>query len=61
MPGCNAREAMYYEGMLEVKDYLDSGGNIQKLFAGKIGLDDIDQIPIPENQIIPERLTETAH
>ncbi|MCH7640839.1 DUF1704 domain-containing protein [Patescibacteria group bacterium] len=56
IPGLNAREAMYYEGMLEVKDYLDTGGNIQKLFAGKIGLADLELVPIPENQIIPERL-----
>lgn len=57
IPGCFAREAMYYEGMLEVKNYLDGSGDIRKLYAGKVGLEDIDYIPIPENQIIPQRLT----
>lgn len=35
IPGCFAREAMYYEGMLEVKNYLDEGGDTRKLYAGK--------------------------
>ncbi len=56
LSGCNAREAMYYEGMLEVKDFLHDGGDIRKLFAGKVGLTDLDSIPIPQNQIIPQRL-----
>ncbi len=55
-PGCFAREAMYYEGMLEVKKYLDEGGDIRKLYAGKVGLDDVDVVPIPQNQILPKRL-----
>ncbi|MFV1917176.1 MAG: tyrosine/phenylalanine carboxypeptidase domain-containing protein, partial [Patescibacteria group bacterium] len=54
-PGCFAREAMYYEGMLEVKDYLEGGGDIRKLYAGKVGLRDLDLVPIPENQVIPKR------
>lgn len=56
VPGVFAREAMYYEGMLEVKNYLDKGGDIRKLYAGKVGLDHLDSIPIPKNQVIPTRL-----
>ena len=56
IPGVFAREAIYYEGMLEVKEYLDAGGDIRKLFAGKIGLDMLDFLPIPKNQILPNRL-----
>ena len=56
MPGCFAREAMYYEGMVEVKDYLDGGGDIRKLYLGKVGLEYIDIVPIPENQVIPQRI-----
>lgn len=56
MPGVFAREAVYYEGMQEVKNYLDNGGDIRKLFAGKVGLAEADIIPVPRNQIIPERI-----
>jgi hypothetical protein len=55
-PGVFAKEAMYYEGMIEVKDFLDSGGEVKKLYAGKIGLTDLEYIPIPKEIIIPERL-----
>src|SRR3989304_4073845 len=51
-----AREAIYYEGMLEVKNYLDKGGDIRKLYAGKVGLDMLNFLPIPKNQILPNRL-----
>lgn len=56
MPGCFAKEAMYYEGMMEVKQYIDAGGDIKKIFAGKIGLADLAEVPIPENIKIPERI-----
>ncbi len=56
MPGCHAKEAMYYEGMLEVKDFLESGGSIKKLYAGKASIEDLKYFPIPKGQIIPKRL-----
>lgn len=56
-PGCFAREAIYYEGMLEVKRYVEKGGNLEKLFAGKIGLEDLKYIPLPKDLIIPKRLS----
>jgi len=56
VPGVFAKEAMYYEGMIEVKDFLDGGGNLKKLYAGKIGLTDLEYVPIPKGIIIPERL-----
>ena len=56
MPGVFAREAMYYEGMIEVKNFIDSGGDIRKLYAGKVGLADLQKIPIPEKQIVPKRI-----
>jgi hypothetical protein len=55
-PGLFAKEAMYYQGMLEVKGFIDEGGDIRKLYAGKVGLEDLEYVPIPENQVIPQRL-----
>lgn len=55
-PGVFAREAMYYSAMLDVKNYLDNGGNVEKLYAGKFGFDDFDQVEIPKDIIIPQRL-----
>jgi hypothetical protein len=58
IPGCFAKEAMYYEGMLEVKKYLDEGGDIKKLYSGKVGLADLEFIEIPEDIIIPQRIVD---
>lgn len=55
-PGVFAREAIYYEGMQEVKNYLETDGDIRKLYAGKVSLADANIIPVPKNQIIPERV-----
>ncbi len=55
-PGLFTKEAMYYEGMLEVKKYVDEGRDVNKLFAGKIGLQDIDKITEYKKPIIPKRL-----
>ncbi len=57
IPGLFAKEAMYYEGMVEVKKFLDNGGNVHQLYAGKVGLEDLPLVTLPEKQIIPERLT----
>lgn len=59
VPGVFAREAIYYEGMLDVKNYLDEGGDVRKLFAGKVGLSDCANIPVPKKQILPRRLTQS--
>ena len=56
IPGVFAREPMYYEGMIEVKNYLEKGGDIRKLYAGKVGLTEVDNIPLPDRQVIPKRL-----
>lgn len=56
LPGCFAKEAMYYEGMLEVKDFIDHGGSIEKLYSGKLGLNDLQFAEIPSNIIVPQRL-----
>lgn len=55
-PGCFAREAMYYEGMLEVKHYLDKGGDIKKLYSAKIGLDDLKFVEVSSKIIVPDRI-----
>lgn len=57
-PGLYAKEAVYYEGMIEVKKYLDDGGDVRKLYAGKFGLEDLDLVAkdIPEDIIVPDRL-----
>jgi len=55
-PGLFTKEATYYEGMLEVKNYIDGNGDINKLFAGKIGLEDLAKIKDYNIGIIPKRL-----
>lgn len=57
MPGIYAREAVYYEGMLQVKDYLSSGGDLEKLYSCKCGLLDLEYVELTEHQLLPERLT----
>jgi hypothetical protein len=32
------------------------GGSIPKLFAGKFGLENLDVVPIPENELVSERI-----
>jgi hypothetical protein len=54
--GVFAREAMYYEGMMEVKDYIDSQGDVKLLFSGKFGLDDLSLAPLLDKVIVPKRL-----
>lgn len=58
MFGCFAREAMYYEGMQEVKKYIDNGGNLIMLFSGKAGLRDIKKLSSNKNIIVPKRILE---
>jgi len=55
-PGVFTKEAMYYEGMLEVKKFIDENGDVNKLFAGKIGLEDVDRIKEYNEGILPKRL-----
>jgi len=55
IPGINAREAIYYEGMQEIKEYIKNNGDIKRLFAGKVGLQDLAYIPLPRNQLVPKR------
>jgi len=59
-PGLFTKEAMYYEGMLEVKKYIDEGGDSSKLFAGKIGLEDLDKVTEFNYGIIPNRISNYA-
>jgi hypothetical protein len=47
---------MYYEGMQEVKEYIDSGGDLIKLFSGKAGLKDIGKLSGNKNIIVPRRV-----
>jgi hypothetical protein len=53
--GCFAREAIYYEGMREVKTYIDNGGSLNKLYSAKAGLDDLKYIPSEGKVIVPKR------
>ncbi len=54
--GCFGKEAMYYEGMIEVKKYIDNDGDIEKLYSAKIGLADLPYVEIPNEVLIPDRL-----
>jgi len=56
IPGCYGKEAVYYEGMVEVKRYLDEGGSVEKLYSAKIGLADLQFTEIPTGIIIPDRI-----
>jgi hypothetical protein len=62
-PGLYAKEAVYYEGMREVKNFLDSGGDLEHLYSGKFGLDDLTKITrdIPDGIIIPNRLKSSSY
>ena len=55
--GCFAKEALYYEGLIEVKEYIDSGKDLKKLFAGKFGLNDLDSLPEPTQVLLPKRFS----
>jgi len=55
-PGCFTKEALYYEGMIEVKTFIDKGGDLRKLFAAKICLDDVGLMPLLKQVLIPKRL-----
>lgn len=56
LPGLFARDAIYYQGMLDVKNYLDQGGDPLPLFAAKTSLQYIKQVNPHPNTIIPQRL-----
>jgi hypothetical protein len=60
-PGLYSKEAMYFEGMLAVKDYIDQGKSMTKLFAGKFGLSDLDKLPDFNNIIVPKRIENYHH
>ena len=55
--GCFAKEALYYEGLIEVKEYIDSGKDLKKLFSGKFGLNDLDSLPEPTQVLLPKRFS----
>lgn len=55
-PGFFARELTYYQGMQEIKKYIDNNGDIKKLFSGKFGLADLEKIETCNNVIIPKQL-----
>jgi hypothetical protein len=56
LPGVFAKEAVYYEGMIEVKEYIDSGKDIKELYSAKSGLDDLRYVPLISHAIIPQRI-----
>lgn len=41
-PGACTKDINYFKGYLALKDYLKSGGDLSKLYYGKIGLNHID-------------------
>lgn len=57
LPGCNVREAIYWEGMIDVREFIQNGGNINKLYMGKVGLEDLEYLPEPDDVILPQRIT----
>jgi hypothetical protein len=57
IPGCYAREAAYYEGMLEVRDHLNGGGDIKQLYSAKAGVEDLGWVESVEGVRMAGRLT----
>ncbi len=55
--GINAREAIYFEGFIDVKKYIENEKNIEKLYYGKIGIKDIPFVPRPKKLYIPKRIS----
>ena len=44
LPGVYAKDSVYLAGRNKVRRWLDDGGDIQKLYVGKVGVDDpVDQ------------------
>jgi uncharacterized protein (TIGR02421 family) len=66
-PGGCSKDYVYIEGYLKVKEYLENGGSINQLYAGKIGvehLEHLDSVPnlskpkyLPKNQTFKSLLS----
>ncbi|MFT4303466.1 MAG: tyrosine/phenylalanine carboxypeptidase domain-containing protein [Candidatus Woesearchaeota archaeon] len=52
-PGAFTKDYLYLKGYRDLKQYLNHGGNIQRLYYGKIGLDDLDIVEKIPNIINP--------
>jgi uncharacterized protein (TIGR02421 family) len=44
-PGGCTKDHVYIDGYIKVKKYLENEGNLDSLYAGKIGLDDLSRLP----------------
>ena len=42
--GGNTKNTIYLDGYLKILDFIDSGGNTNDLYVGKIGIDDLETI-----------------
>lgn len=45
-PGAYTKDHIYLRGYYLVKDYIKKGGNLEDLYVGKIGINDLDSIKI---------------
>jgi hypothetical protein len=44
LPGAFTKDYFYFEGALEVMDFLRKGGDLEKLYYGKISLEDVAEL-----------------
>jgi uncharacterized protein (TIGR02421 family) len=63
-PGAFTKSLVYFRGLLAVERFIDEGGDIQRLYVGKIALEDLalaEQVPgLREPLVVPSFLTGTA-
>ncbi len=58
-PGCLTKDFNYLSGFLQVKDFVENGGNLQDLYYGKYNLQDLDLIKSviePADIVLPKWL-----
>ncbi|MFT4343559.1 MAG: tyrosine/phenylalanine carboxypeptidase domain-containing protein [Candidatus Woesearchaeota archaeon] len=60
-PGAFTKDHLYLKGYFEVKKYLTNGGDLQKLYYGKIGIKDISDAEKILGLINPLFLTKMKH
>jgi len=55
-PGAFTKDIAYLMGYYSIKDFVENGGDINKLYYGKIGIDDIDKLDSIPGLINPKVL-----
>ena len=60
-PGAFTKDHLYLKGYIEVKKYLNNGGELRKLYYGKIGVKDIPIVETVPDLVNPLFLSKMKH